>query len=299
MDTHFDDPAIAMAHRSAVRSIERVVTETAPPTPDAAGRIIAQLRNPKTLIITGAGISTDSGIPDYRSANGRLTKGRPMTFQEFAHSPAQVHRYWARAFVGMHYMRQAQPNRAHYALVELERAGLIRGIVTQNVDGLHQFAGSHDVAELHGSAAQAVCLNHECQWRAYLAVHLDESRDPSDPAHYGIPHKCPACGAPTRPDIVLFGEMLPTGVLEHSENATRNCDVFLAVGTSNTVAPAALLAPLARACGAVTVCIDPYADSARLAGVYDYVVREDAHTVLTRWADRRLREKRNPFLDPF
>ena len=115
-----------MAHRSAVRSIERVVHETTAPTdPDLAlERVVAQLRRGNVLVITGAGVSTDSGIPDYRSAGGRLTKGRPMTYQEFAHSPAQVHRYWARAFVGMQFMRAAAPNRTHFALVELERAGL-------------------------------------------------------------------------------------------------------------------------------------------------------------------------------
>ena len=159
MEPHFDDPAIAMAHRSAVRSIERVVTETTAPTPNAKAKILDQLANPKTLVITGAGISTDSGIPDYRSKNGRLTKSRPMTFQEFAHSPTQVHRYWARAFVGMRYMRQARPNRAHFALVELEKAGLIRGIITQNVDGLHTQAGSDNVIALHGDMEHVVCLD--------------------------------------------------------------------------------------------------------------------------------------------
>lgn len=249
----------------------------------------------RVVALTGAGLSAAAGLATFRGPGGIWDENpdleAAMDVDRLPENLPLLWRVWGSVFEKA---LIAGPTPGHRALAALEAK-----ILTQNVDGLHQFAGSHDVAELHGSAAQAVCLNHECQWRAYLAVHLDESRDPSDPAHYGIPHKCPECGAPTRPDIVLFGEMLPTGVLEHSENATRNCDVFLAVGTSNTVAPAALLAPLARACGAVTVCIDPYADSARLAGVYDYVVREDAHTVLTRWADRRLREKRNPFLDPF
>ncbi|EPH15745.1 hypothetical protein HMPREF1484_01382 [Dermabacter sp. HFH0086] len=249
----------------------------------------------RVVALTGAGLSAAAGLATFRGPGGIWEENPDLeAAMDVSRLPGNVPILWRvwgsvfeRALI-------AGPTPGHRALAALDAT-----ILTQNVDGLHQFAGSHDVAELHGSAAEAVCLNPECTWRAQLAVRLDPERDPSDPEHYGVPRDCPVCGALMRPDIVLFGEMLPSGVLEYSENAARNCDVFLAVGTSNTVAPASLLAPLARASGAVTVCIDPYADSDRLAGVFDYVVREDAHTVLARWAEHRGRERRNPFLDPF
>lgn len=258
MDTHFDDPAIAMAHRSAVRSIERVVAETTAPTPNAADRILAQLRNPKTLVITGAGISTDSGIPDYRSVNGRLTKGRPMTFQEFAHSPAQVHRYWARAFVGMRYMRRARPNRAHFALVELEKAGLIRGIVTQNVDGLHAQAGSQNVIALHGDMEHVVCLDCGTLHERPLIDALLTAANPtyfesvevegsmlnpdgdvelkqSDVERFRM-IACPVCNSHRlKPHVVYFGEGVPKGRREAAAQWLEESESVLAIGTSLAV----------------------------------------------------------------
>ena len=258
MEPNFDDPAIAMAHRSAVRSIERVVAETAPPTPDAAGRILEQLRDPKTLVITGAGISTDSGIPDYRSKHGRLTKGRPMTFQEFAHSPAQVHRYWARAFVGTRYMRQARPNRAHFALVELERAGLIRGIVTQNVDGLHTQAGSENVIALHGDMEHVVCLDCKTLHERSL---IDALLTAANPTYFESVEvegsmlnpdgdvelrqadverfrmiACPTCHSHRlKPHVVYFGEGVPKGRREAAAQWLAESTGVIAIGTSLAV----------------------------------------------------------------
>lgn len=258
MDTHFDDPAIAMAHRSAVRSIERVVRETTPPTRDPLPRILAQLRDPQTLVVTGAGVSTASGIPDYRSANGRLTKGRPMTFQEFAHSPAQVRRYWARAFVGTQYMRAARPNRAHYALVELERAGLIRGIVTQNVDGLHQRAGSRNVIALHGDMDHVVCL--DCK-APHERSRIDALLTAANPTFFDSVEvegsmlnpdgdvelraadverfhmiACPSCGGQRlKPHVVYFGENVPKERRDAAARWLAESTGVLAVGTSLAV----------------------------------------------------------------
>ena len=140
----FHDEAVELAHRSALRSIARVVSDTAVPTPPekALGDIVKQLRNGPAAVLTGAGVSTDSGIPDYRGPRGSLSRHRPMTYQEFRYDPAASHRYWARSFVGWRVMNQARPNRTHFALVELERAGLINGVITQNVDGLHKAAGT-------------------------------------------------------------------------------------------------------------------------------------------------------------
>ena len=258
METFFDDPAIAMAHRSAVRSIERVVKETATPTPNAQQRVIEQLRNPKTLVITGAGVSTDSGIPDYRSETGRLTKGRPMTFQEFAHSPRQVRRYWARAFVGMQFMRAARPNRTHFALAELEQAGLIRGIVTQNVDGLHTQAGSRNVIALHGDMEHVVCLDCNVMHERSL---IDDLLTAANPNYFNSVEvvgtminpdgdvelrqedverfrmiTCPNCGSERlKPSVVYFGENVPQATRTQADQWLAESTGVVAIGTSLAV----------------------------------------------------------------
>lgn len=129
------------AHRAAIRSIERVVDDLAP-SQDArvASTGIAQLLRLRPLVLTGAGISTDSGIPDYRGPQGSLRHHRPMTYQEFIHDDAARHRYWARSFVGWRHLDQAQPNAGHRVLAEWNTTGVISGIITQNVDGLHEQA---------------------------------------------------------------------------------------------------------------------------------------------------------------
>lgn len=247
-----------MAHRSAVRSIERVVAETTAPTPNAAKKILDQLANPQTLIITGAGISTDSGIPDYRSTNGRLTKSRPMTFQEFAHSPTQVHRYWARAFVGTRFMRAARPNRAHFALVELERAGLLRGIVTQNVDGLHAKAGSEHVIALHGDMEHVVCLDCKTLHERSLIDALltaanptyfdsvevegsmlnpdgDVELQPNDVERFRM-IACPNChSSRLKPHVVYFGEGVPKKRRQAADSWLAESTGVIAIGTSLAV----------------------------------------------------------------
>ena len=258
--TDFDDPAVAMAHKSAVRSIERVVQETVPATPpqEALEQTIKQLQNPKNLVITGAGVSTASGIPDYRSKNGRLTKGRPMTFQEFAHSPQQVRRYWARAFVGIRMMRAAAPNRTHFALVELERAGLLTGLVTQNVDGLHTQAGSQNVIALHGDMDHVVCLDchtlHERLLIDALLTHanphfltlvenenltINPDGDVELPARYVEQFTmigCPTCRSERlKPNVVYFGENVPKARRAQADRWLAQSTGVIAIGTSLAV----------------------------------------------------------------
>ena len=249
-----------MAHASAVRSIERVVHETTTPTdPELAiQRVVEQLRDGRVLVITGAGVSTDSGIPDYRSAGGRLTKGRPMTYQEFAHSPEQVRRYWARAFVGMQFMRAASPNRTHFALVELERAGLLTGIVTQNVDGLHAQAGSRKVIALHGDMEKVVCL--DCGARHARSL-IDALLTQANPNYFDSVEvtgnminpdgdvelrtedverfrmiACPTCGGQRlKPSVVYFGENVPRGRRQAARDWLEESNSVLALGTSLAV----------------------------------------------------------------
>ena len=258
--TGFSDPAVEMAHRSALRSIERVVSETVEPTdPDVAlHRVVEQLRQRNVLVITGAGVSTESGIPDYRSPGGRLSKGRPMTYQEFAHSPASVRRYWARAFVGIRFMRAARPNRAHYALVELERAGLLTGIVTQNVDGLHAEAGSRRVIALHGDMDAVVCL--DCgtrEKRELFDAHLADANPgyfdsvvvegsminpdgdvelrESDVERFRMV-SCITCGnTRLKPDVVYFGENVPRERRDRANAWLEESTSVIALGTSLAV----------------------------------------------------------------
>src|SRR5215207_11142701 len=110
------------------------------------------------VVLSGAGLSTDSGIPDYRGATGRLRRHTPMTYQTFTRDPRGRHRYWARSFVGWRQIRGARPNDGHRAVGDLQAAGLFDGVITQNVDGLHQAGGARDVVELHGGLDRTVCL---------------------------------------------------------------------------------------------------------------------------------------------
>ncbi len=259
-EPEFTDPAVELAHRSAIRSIERVVHETTEPTPpaQALAEVVRLLRNGPALVITGAGVSTASGIPDYRSPGGRLSKGRPMTYQEFAHSRASVRRYWARAFVGIRQMRATSPNRAHFALVELERAGLISGIITQNVDGLHTEAGSRNVIALHGDMEHVVCL--DCGFREARSL-FDARLETANPTYLSsvlvdetminpdgdveLPEEavqsftmvdCSQCGGwRMKPDVVYFGESVPRGRRQAAGEWLNASTSLIAVGTSLAV----------------------------------------------------------------
>ncbi len=243
-----------------MRSIERVVVETAVPTePGAALKAVAgQLSSGNVLVITGAGMSTESGIPDYRSKGGRLTKGRPMTFQEFAYSPEQVRRYWARAFVGMALLRAAAPNRAHFAVTELERAGMLTGVITQNVDGLHSEAGTENVLALHGDMGHVVCL--DCGFvepREAFDGRLAEANpgfresvlvtgsmiNPDGDVDLRLSDverfrmiRCVRCGRQRlKPDVVYFGESVPKRRRARAAGWLEASSSVLALGTSLAV----------------------------------------------------------------
>ena len=260
----FSDAAINQAHRSAVRSIERVVTETAEPTPgerslvEIAGQLRKGQRGGGVMVLTGAGVSTESGVPDYRGPQGSLANHRPMTYQEFRHDPVASHRYWARSFVGWRVMGQAQPNRTHFSLVELERAGFVSGVVTQNVDGLHARAGQDALITLHGDLASVVCL--DCGYgedRGHFDARLVEanpgyleslvvdadmvnpdgdvvlSSDQVD-AFRMIP--CLSCGSISlKPDVVYFGEPVPRGRKDAAFALLERSDSLLVAGSSLAV----------------------------------------------------------------
>ncbi|MDH2454953.1 Sir2 family NAD-dependent protein deacetylase [Corynebacterium bovis] len=253
------DP-VALAHRSALRSIARVVVETRTPTPPAvaARRVASQLLDGDVLVLTGAGVSTDSGIPDYRGPSGSLTRHRPMTYQEFRHDPAASHRYWARSFVGWRHMDTAVPNDTHHALAELESVGAVSGIVTQNVDGLHAAAGSRNVLALHGDLATVVCLrcgaredrrSLDGRLRAanpgYLeSVRLDPAQVNPDGdvslsddvvARFRMPG-CAECGSGLlKPDVVYFGEPVPGERRERVAHMLGEARSVLVAGSSLAV----------------------------------------------------------------
>ncbi|HIX00342.1 MAG TPA: NAD-dependent protein deacetylase [Candidatus Nesterenkonia stercoripullorum] len=251
---------VANAHHAALRSIARVVDETAEPQhPDTArAGILAMLRDQNVLCVTGAGISTDSGIPDYRGPQGSLRRHRPMTFQEFQHDPDSRHRYWARSFVGWRHMAQAEPNHAHRVLASWQRAGLLSGLVTQNVDGLHAAAGSDPLVTLHGDLGVVVCLvcgNRED--RRGLDVRLEEANPGyADSAMAAAENvnpdgdvtldeswvqrfhmvACLVCGShKLKPDVVYFGESVPAERKAAVDALIARSSSLLVIGSSMAV----------------------------------------------------------------
>ncbi|AZZ75673.1 NAD-dependent deacetylase [Pseudomonas sp. RU47] len=203
------------------------------------------------LVLTGAGISTPSGIPDYRDSDGVRRGRQPMMYQEFLAAAESRRRYWARAMLGWPRVRQAQPNAAHEALAGLQRHGLISNLITQNVDTLHDQAGSQDVIELHGSLHRVLCL--DCGQRSerdsiqqlmerqnpYLAgvdavqaPDGDTLLDPAFEARFQVPH-CPHCaGERMKPDVVFFGENVAQATAARAMAAAENAAGMLVVGSS-------------------------------------------------------------------
>jgi NAD-dependent deacetylase len=211
----------------------------------AVGEAAALLRRARSAIaFTGAGISVESGIPHFRGEGGLWTKFDPYKvahIDTFRKDPAQ---YWTYSL--NHRRTDAQPNPAHRALVELERLGLLRAVVTQNTDGLHQTAGSGEVIELHGSSHGVVCL--DCEAR-FPRDHVDRMN------REHCPPSCPACGGRfLKPTVVLFGEALPVDALRDAQALATAADVVLIVGSSLQVYPAAGIPRLARQHGA-ELCI--------------------------------------------
>lgn len=204
-------------------------------------------------VLTGAGISADSGLPTFRGARGGLwERFRPeslATPEAFARDPALVWAWyqWRRALAA-----RAQPNPAHFALVTLERAIPAFTLVTQNVDGLHRRAGSERVIALHGELMRDRCSGCGRESAATVAPELaDAPRERIDPP------RCADCGAPLRPAVVWFGEALPDGAMERAAEAAALAEVLLVVGTSQVVYPAASLVPLARRAGARVIVVNP------------------------------------------
>ncbi|EID13554.1 NAD-dependent protein deacetylase [Mycobacterium xenopi] len=220
----------------------------------AVPQLVALLAGRRVVVLTGAGISTDSGIPDYRGPDS--PPSNPMTIRQFTSDPVFRQRYWARNHVGWRHMDTTVPNAGHRALAHLERCGVVSGIITQNVDLLHTKAGSRTVVNLHGSYAQVACLN--CDYmtsRAALAEQLealnpgfmerseavgglavapDADAAVSDTASFRY-LDCPCCGGMLKPDIVYFGENVPKDRVAQAYSLVNSADALLVAGSSLTV----------------------------------------------------------------
>jgi len=229
--------------------------------------LLSLLRNVKSIsVLTGSGISAESGIPTFRQAQtGMWSRYDPhdlATPQAFQRNPKLV---WEWYIWRRHLVAEAEPNPGHYALVELDRLVPALTLITQNVDGLHQKAGSSDVIELHGNISRSKCFEDN---------RIIQSWDQNE----GIPPRCPTCGGMLRPDVVWFGESLPHDALQSAYQAVKNCDLFFSIGTSAQVQPAASLAPAAAQGGAKIVEIN--LAPTPLSHMVDYILLGSAGLVL-------------------
>jgi NAD-dependent SIR2 family protein deacetylase len=202
------------------------------------------------FVLTGAGCSTESGIPDYRNAEGNWKRARPIMLERFLGDPLARCRYWARSLAGWQRFRLARPNDAHHALARLQRAGHIQCLVTQNVDGLHQAAGSTGVIDLHGRLDRVRCtrcgatlereafqlqlLRRNPTWRELEAPYApdgDADLDGLDFSRFDVP-PCACCGGVLKPDVVFFGERVPPERVEAAMAALERAAAMLVIGSS-------------------------------------------------------------------
>ncbi|HEU5006685.1 MAG TPA: NAD-dependent protein deacetylase [Jatrophihabitantaceae bacterium] len=224
------------------------------PSPEQFAALTELIGAGRVVVLSGAGLSTESGIPDYRGPSGASRRHSPMTYQTFVGDQVARHRYWARSFLGWRQIAQARPNAGHRAVAELQRHGLVDAIITQNVDGLHQAAGARDVVELHGGLDRVLCLAcgrpeprrgldarlHAAN-RAFTAAAIavnpdgDVTLDDSELAAFRMVD-CLGCGeGPLKPDVVFFGENVPKPRVEQCYAAVEAAASLLVLGSSLTV----------------------------------------------------------------
>jgi NAD-dependent SIR2 family protein deacetylase len=229
--------------------------DTRPPAGQAELDAAVDALSGRTIVaLTGAGFSTDSGLPDYRSPEAKPRN--PMTYDQFVGSPNYRRHYWARNHLGWHHMHATEPNEGHYALARLEAAGIVLGVITQNVDRLHERAGSRRVVELHGNYNVVRCLS--CGWTCSRAE-LDARLSALNPGFLDrvtelgdievapdadvvleatsdfVVADCPVCGGILKPDIVFFGESVPLGTVRAAFDLVDSADALLVAGTSLAV----------------------------------------------------------------
>ena len=214
-------------------------------------KLVEFLRRHKNItVLSGAGCSTGSGIPDYRDEEGNWKNAQPVQYSDFVSSDDVRKRYWARSFAGWRRISAAKPNAAHTALAKLERSGLVNSLITQNVDNLHRIAGSQQVIDLHGVIHKTRCLScetkgersdwqarlEECNpdWSAEVAAYApdgDAEISNSDYLQFNVPN-CPSCGGVVKPDVVFFGEPIPSERVNAATKKLEQSDALFVVGSS-------------------------------------------------------------------
>ena len=227
-------------------------------TTGSFGTLVDLVTSGRILILSGAGLSTESGIPDYRGPTGLARRAQPMTYQVFTGSAAARRRYWARSYLGWRHIARAAPNDGHRAVAELSRRGLLTGIITQNVDGLHQAAGAFGVTELHGSLHRVICLScgqrtartelerrleaANPAWDTRLATSVCVSPRPDGDAVLDDEATesfqvvdCSACRGVLKPDVVFFGENVPRPRAEACYAMVERSGALVVLGSSLTV----------------------------------------------------------------
>jgi NAD-dependent deacetylase len=240
----------------------------------AQARLQDRIQQASVIVpFTGAGISTECGIPDFRSPGGLWTKNRPIPFDEFMASQEARNESWRRRFAMAEQFGDARPGRGHHALASLYRAGKVPAVVTQNIDNLHQASGflPEHVVELHGNTTYSLCLDCDEHYE------LSWVRQRMDAAN-GCAPDCPACGGFIKTATVSFGQAMPEEAMQRAQDLSLSCDLFLAIGSSLQVWPAAGFPLMAKRNGAQLVIINR--EPTEFDEIADLVVRQDIGTVL-------------------
>jgi len=246
----------------------------APDLDTAMTRLEAMIHDANVVVpFTGAGISTECGIPDFRSPGGLWTKNAPIMFDEFLASQDARNESWRRRFAMNDEFGDAKPGRGHRALASLYRAGKVPGVITQNIDNLHQASGilPEHVVELHGNTTYATCLDCAARYELAWVRQRMESAN-------GCAPDCPSCGGFIKTATVSFGQSMPEDAMARAEGLTLACDLFVAIGSSLVVWPAAGFPLMAKRNGARLVIINR--EATEFDSAADFVVRQDIGTVL-------------------
>lgn len=234
-------------------------------------------KNGTNIVFTGAGISTESGIPDFRSQGGLWDKYQPVYFDEFMASKEARIEYWRRKADMYPSLAQAKPNPAHLALVELYKMGFLEAVITQNVDSLHQKAGLPDdrVIELHGNTRRIRCLN--CQ-QIFSDDEVQQRIEAGD-----LAPECD-CGGYLKPDTISFGQRMPTEAVQQATTLSQTCTFFMVIGSTLLVHPAATMPPTAKQSGAFLTIVN--LSETPCDSVSDVLIRDKAGEVLPAIVDQ-------------